>query len=95
MLAEQMRDQNRYHDALRPNDILRPFAEVDIRFAEYIDWLIHQPQHVQDAVTLGIHLATAFHAKFNPLPHPPVDDEILGRVEEAQNRLGIDFLYSA
>lgn len=94
MLAKQMRKANEAHYRMSPGDWKKPFAEVDVRFAEYIDWLREQPQQVQDAVTLGIHLSTAYHAKYNPLPHHPVDDDILERVEEAQKRLGVDFLYA-
>ena len=92
-VAAQMRMQNQYHTAMRPDDWLKPFAEVDIRFAEFIDWLHKESQRTQDAVTLALHLTVAFHAKYNPMDHPPVDDEILSRVEETMQRLGVDFLY--
>ena len=94
MLAEQMRESNRYHAMLRPDDWNRPFAEQDIRFAEFIDWLNTQEQQLQDVVTLAMHFGTAYAAKFSPLEHPPIDDEVLERVEEVQKRLGVDFLYT-
>ena len=95
MLAEQMRYQNYYHSQMCPYDWRKPWAEQDIRFAEFLDWLGRQEQVIRDAVTLAMHFTVAYQAKFSPLEHPPVDDEILERVEEAQKRLGVDFLYSA
>ena len=94
MLAKQMRDVNNYHKAVHPSDWQTPWAEQDIRFAEYLGWLKQQDQKVQDAVTLAMHLTVAYQTKFSPLDHPPVDDEVLARVEEAQKRLGVDFIYA-
>jgi hypothetical protein len=94
MLAEQMRYQNHYQSQVCPRDWRKPWAEQDIRFAEFLEWLQQQDQVAQDAVTLAMHLTSAFQTKFSPLKHPPVDDEILERVEETQKRLGVDFLYT-
>lgn len=92
-LSQRMRETNYYYSQIRPGDWHKPWTEQDIRFAEFLEWLQKQDQIVQDAVTLAVHLTTAYQAKFSPLEHPPVDDEILKQVERVQKRLGVDFLY--
>lgn len=95
MLSEEMRNQNYYHNQIRPNDWQKPWAEQDIRFAEFLEWLEKQDQTARDAVYLAMHLTSAYQTKFSPLEHPPIDDETLARVEAAQKRIGADFLYNS
>lgn len=94
MLAQEMREANNNHKLVYPSDWHVPWAEQDIRFAEFLDWLRQQEQKTQDTVTLAMHLTVAYQTKFSPLSHPPIDDEILARVEETQKRLGVNFLYA-
>lgn len=94
-LAEEMRNHNKYKQMFNFGRYMpgECFPEVDIRYAEFIDWLNEQDQSYQDVVTIAMHLSTAFNALYSPLEHPPIDDENLERVQKAQERLGINFLY--
>lgn len=41
-----------------------------------------------------MHLVRAYDTKFSPLEHSPSDDAVLEKVEKAQQRLGVNFLYT-
>lgn len=82
-----------YHNMTSSNTWNQQFAEQDIRFAEFIDWLNKQEQKFQDVVTIAMQLHIAYNAKFSPLEKSPCDNMVLDKVEQAQNRLGVNFLY--
>lgn len=94
MLASNLREANQYHKVFYPLSTHIPFAERDIRFAELLDWVETQEQSVIDIVTLVMHLVRAYDTKFSPLEHSPSDDAVLEKVEKAQQRLGVNFLYT-
>lgn len=90
LLSEQLREYLKYSTS---NNSIN---EVDFRLLDLFEWISTQSQDVQDVVTLVLHLQHAFLVMYSPLYQQDPkegDNDILIRVLEAQDRLGVDFTY--